>query len=132
MANFYLCRVWTLRKVVDGVPSDETIVGTEASLRYVMDEYQTTKHDGSTVTVNFPRPKYGGVRISTRFADGDRDAVPPVLPTAALLRVEGTLEAGDFNLDMTNRSASAWAQMYATYPQLAAHPYIDAPHQPAV
>ena len=131
MANFYLCRVWVFRKVVGGIPVDEGMrVGTEATLRYVMDDYQTTKHGGSTVTVGFPREKYSGVRMSVRFGDGDRRAVPPVLPTVALMRVEGTLEVGDYNIDMTTKNATQWQTMYDTYPLLAATPYADAPFQP--
>jgi hypothetical protein len=94
-----------------------------------MDPFVTQRHDGTTLRIEFPRRKYE-IPISILFADGDRNAVPPILPTRAFMRVEGTLEPGDYNVDFTDRPAADWAELYETYPYLAAHPFTDAPYQP--
>lgn len=116
--NFYLCKAVTMTK--DSNPS-ERMVMTQAQ-RYITEDWTYTKEDGATIPIKFPKLKY----------DFPMEIVydQQANPTMALIRTEGTLDVSDFNINMTTKGEAAWQQMYATYPNLAAHPYADALYQP--
>ena len=124
MANFYLCKVAVMTRVSDGF-----VRFMSQADRITHVEWELSVEGEVLRTVYEQVGKYPNMNREYVYSVLNPSATNP--PTHVLIRTEGTLEAGDFQYDMTNRTNAAWQAMYNTYPGIRAYPFADAPFQPA-
>lgn len=121
--NFYLCKVATLTRDSDGFVRFMT-----AADRPQIVDWTLAQAGDTSRTVHEQVDRYPDVMME-RVYDVARPSIATP-PTMALIRTEATLDANDYDWDMTNRNRAAWTQMYDAYAGIRAHPYTDAPFQP--